>query len=170
MKSYDIDIFRLSNKLHQFEFPIDRSFFESREQELVENGDIKVQIELDKNDRFISMDFHLSGTVELVCDRSLDQFNYPIEEHQKVIFKYGDQETELSEDMVMITAQTQQINVAQYIFEFIGLALPMKKLHPRYQQDDEEGPMVYTSQDSADEPQATESDPRWNELKRLKKD
>ncbi len=169
MKSYDIDIFRLSNKLHQFKFRIDRTFFESREQELVENGDVKVQIEMDKNDRFISLDFHLSGTVELVCDRSLDQFNYPIEEQQKVIFKYGDQETELSEDMVMITAQTQQINVAQYIFEFIGLALPMKKLHPRYQ-DDNEGSVVYSSQDSTGEPQATEADPRWNELKRLKKD
>ncbi len=170
MKIYNIDIFRLSNKLHQYEFEIDQTFFQSLDQDLVENGAIKAQVDLNKNDRFIALDFKLEGTVELTCDRSLDPFDHPIEESHKVIFKYGDSEQELSDDMVMITPQTQQINVGQFLFEFIGLALPMKKLHPRFQtKDQEDDPLVYMTGEDVEESQDTETDPRWNELKRLKK-
>lgn len=170
MKHYVIDIFRLSNKLHQYEFEIDRSFFQSLDQDLVENGRLKAWVDLEKNDRFISIDIRLEGSVELTCDRSLDLFDQRINESHKVIFKYGDQEQELSEDMMMITSQTQQIDVGQYIFEFIGLAIPMKKLHPRYHDDSpEEGTVVYSSEPDSRRSSDAETDPRWNELKRLKK-
>lgn len=169
MRKFDIDIFRLSNDVHQFDFEIDQTFFDSMEQELVEKGHIKVQIDLEKNDRFISMDFNLQGTVELICDRSLDPFDFLIDRQQKLIFKYGDQERELSEDMMMITAQTQKINVGQLIFEFIGLALPMKKLHPRYEDQSDEGQMVYSSQENPEESDEAANDPRWDGLKQLKK-
>lgn len=169
MKIYNIDIFRLSNKLHQYEYDIDNTFFQALDQDLVESGRIKAWVNLDKNDRFIAVDFKLKGTVRLVCDRSLDAFDHPIEESHKVIFKYGDREQELSEDMVMITAQTQHINVGQFLFEFIGLSLPMKKLHPRYQDDDMEyNPVIYSSS-MEEEANDLDTDPRWNELKRLKK-
>ena len=173
MRNFDIDIFRLSNDLHQFDFEIDQAFFESMEQDLVEKGKITVKIDMEKNDRFISMDFDLQGTVELICDRSLDPFDYLIDRQQKLIFKYGDQERELSEDMMMITTQTQKINVGQLIFEFIGLALPMKKLHPRFESQVEDGnhqdQIIYTSQEEMENSDNAQIDPRWNELKQLKK-
>ena len=37
-----------------------------------------------------------------------------------------------SDDLLQITTDTQNINVAQHLFDYIGLAVPMKKLHPRY--------------------------------------
>ena len=174
MRNFDIDIFRLSNSVHQFNFEIDQAFFESIDQELVEKGKIDVRVDLEKNDRFIAMDFDLQGTVELVCDRSLDMFDYKIARQQKLIFKYGDQERELSEDMMMITLQTQKIDVGQLIFEFIGLALPMKKLHPRYEDLVEDGSyrdqIIYTSQEDLPDRDSGAIDPRWDELKQLKKD
>lgn len=169
MRNYDIDIFRLSNELHQYEFEIDQTFFQSLDQDLVENGSIKAWVDLDKNERFIALDFKLEGTLELTCDRSLDTFDHAIKENHKVIFKYGDIEQELAEDVMMITDQTQQINVGQFLFEFIGLALPMKRLHPRYlDEDNEENSLVYSSQDDPEEA-SDDMDPRWKELKRLKK-
>jgi uncharacterized metal-binding protein YceD (DUF177 family) len=115
------------------------------------------------------MSISIEGTVTLTCDRSLELFDYPIEEDRQIIFKYGDQEMELDHQMVMITNETQRIDVGQYIFEFIGLAVPMKKLHPRYEQEAEFGTLVYSSGDESPDKDQPESDPRWGALKKLKK-
>ncbi|HRX00449.1 MAG TPA: YceD family protein, partial [Cyclobacteriaceae bacterium] len=59
--------------------------------------------------------------------------------------------------------------LGQLVYEFIGLAIPMKKLHPRFQEEDEteEGKMVYSS--STDEEQKEEEvNPMWDKLKKLK--
>jgi uncharacterized metal-binding protein YceD (DUF177 family) len=100
----------------------------------------------------------------------LDEFQYPINETRKVIFKYGDEEMEINHDIVMITSDTQQIDVGQYIFEFVSLAVPMKKLHPRFVETDEDfGSMVYRSADPEQEENSNEPDPRWSKLNQLKK-
>ena len=169
MKKIAIDIFRMRNQLHQFEYEIDEGFFENFDQDLVGQGRISAKIDLLKNDSFIRMEVGLQGTVKLICDRSLDEFLHPIEESHKVIFKYGEEEREIEHDVVMITRNTQQIDVGQYIFEFISLAIPMKKLHPRFMEhEDEYDPWVYYSEAPEDEP-AADPDPRWEKLKKLKR-
>ena len=133
-------------------------------------GKLKANIDLDKNDSFIGMDVQIEGNVELTCDRSLEKFQHPINEHRKVIFKYGDQEQEIDHEVVMITGDTQQIDVGQYIFEFIGLAVPMKKLHPRFKDsDDEFGTMVYSS-DKPETPNEAETDPALEKITRFKEE
>jgi uncharacterized metal-binding protein YceD (DUF177 family) len=170
MKKMVIDIYRMHNKLHHFDFKIDDEFFKDLDQDLVESGKLLAKIELDKNDAFIQMNLNIEGSVLLTCDRSLDLFDYPIEENRQIIFKYGDQEMELDHQMVMITNETQRIDVGQYVFEFIGLAVPLKRLHPRYEQEQEEyGTVVYSSESEMHEHNQQESDPRWGALKKLKK-
>lgn len=122
----------------------------------------------------IQMNFKVKGIVELACDRSLDLFDQPISFESRMIFKFGDEEKELSEDVMVILKDTQTINIADLLFEFIGLEIPMKKLHPRFQEEEEEfegeGTMVYTSteDDSESQEQEEEVDPRWAALKDLK--
>ncbi len=169
MKQFRIDIFGLRNKKYRFEYDVNSNFFQSLKQDLVENGSLKVMVDLDKNDRFIALNIAISGNVKLTCDRSLDHFDHPIDLDQRIIFKYGDTEQELSEDMIMITSQTQYIDVGHHIFEFIGLALPMKKLHPRYTDeklDDQQ--FIYSSSTNSTEVE-TDPDPRWKKLEILKK-
>ena len=170
MKAYEIDIFRLSNQEHRFEFEIGSDYFQEMDQDLVEHGEVKALAVLDKNDRFIELNLHLEGFVELICDRSLDEFNFPIEGQHRMIFKYGDREEELSDEMVMITSNTQHINIGQLLFEFIAVSIPMKKLHPRFddQGDDHEEQLVYRS-DSDQSVDDNATDPRWGALKGLKK-
>lgn len=85
-----------------------------------------------------------------------------------IIFKYGDQDMEVSEDVMMIAHGTETLDIGQYIYEFIALAIPMKKLHPRYQDETEEGGIIYSS-DSDEEKKTDEVDPRWEMLKKLNK-
>ena len=169
MEKLVIDIYRLSNKLHQYEFKMDEAFFSMFDQDLVSNGDLNAKIDLDKNDSFIGMSVEINGEVELTCDRSLEKFQYPIHEERKVILKYGEEEKEIDHDVNMITRETQQINVGQYLFEFVGLAIPMKKLHPKFSDNEEEfNSLVYSSQSDATET-SDQPDPRWQKLNDLKK-
>lgn len=170
MEKLVIDIYRIRNRHHHFEFEVDEAFFGSLEQDLVRNGKLKAKVDLEKSDSFIGMVLEIEGTVELTCDRSLELFHYPIKENQKVIFKYGEEEKELDHDVVMITYDTKQIDVGQFIFEFVGLAVPMKKLHPRFKDHDHEfGSMVYSSKDESSGEPSSEPDPRWKKLKDLRK-
>ncbi len=175
LKQYDINIFKLNDGEHQYSFQTDAAFFANFENSLVEKGDVNAKITLDKSPSLISMKIYLRGSVELICDRSLDTFDYPVHTEASMRFKFGEEEQELSEDMVVITNNTQVINVAQYIYEYIGLAIPMKKLHPRYVDEEDENTeelrLIYTSETkkaTASEQEEQEVDPRWNMLKKLK--
>lgn len=121
----------------------------------------------------IQVDFSIQGSIELECDRSLEEFDFPINVERSMIYKYGDEEKELSEDVYVIEKNTQTLNVADIIFEFIGLEVPMKKLHPKFQDDeddDSEGSMIYFSEPEEDQNEQNEEniDPRWAALKNLK--
>ena len=141
-------------------------------------GKLTADVSLQKSESIIQMIFKVEGTIELTCDRSLDLFDQPISFENTMIYKFGEEEKELSEDVMIILNDTQTINIADLLFEFIGLQVPMKKLHPRFQEEDddddqEEGVMVYSStvDDSKTEEQQEEDvDPRcrWAALKKLK--
>jgi uncharacterized metal-binding protein YceD (DUF177 family) len=96
-----------------------------------------------------------------------------------MIYKFGSEVKEIDESVMMITRDTPSINVAQLIYEFILLALPLKKIHPDYKNelDDEdnelEGGFVYLdeafTEDLAEEKELTTPvDPRWEKLGKLK--
>lgn len=175
IKQYDINIFKLNDGEHHYTFQTDDAFFAKFENSLITQGAVNASIRLEKSPSLISMNIYLQGSVALTCDRSLDTFDYPINTEAAMRFKFGEEEQELSEDMVVITNNTQVINVAQYIYEYVGLAVPMKKLHPRYidedDEDTEELKLIYTSETentAASAKSDEEIDPRWNMLKKLK--
>jgi uncharacterized protein len=184
LAKYNIDIFRLSNKQHEYEYEVGDAFFENIGQSYIEKGKLDVKVKLDKSETMITALFHIKGEVELTCDRSLEKFNYPIDAQNRIIFKFGEENRELSDEIFEISRNAQQLEMAQHIFDFIGLAIPMKKLHPRFveeedelEDDDEvEGVLIYTSSDdnSSDESDPEKKseddvDPRWQILKNLKK-
>lgn len=175
LKEFDIEIVKLSPKRHEYEFESGDSFFKNFEQNLIEDGKFNVKLLLDKSETMIQLRFHIVGTIQLICDRSLEVFDYPINLEQKLILKFGEESEELSDEIEIIPRNTQRINIAQYIFEFIGLSIPMKKLHPKFAhekyEENEEGILVYRSETAPEEDvQPTEEediDPRWKILKNL---
>ena len=58
--------------------------------------------------------------------------------------KFGDEEGELSDEMEIISSNTQRINVARYIYELVNVSIPMKKLHPRYANESAEDQIIST--------------------------
>jgi uncharacterized protein len=183
LRAYNIDIIKLKDGKHTFKFEVKDEFFRFFEAEDWINGSkVIVNVILNKSVSVIEADFLFGGTVRLTCDRSLEEFDYPLDFNEKIIYKYGPLEQEITEDIFMVTKDTSSINVAQLIYEFILLAIPAKKIHPDYldEMDDEEfedeGALVYLSEENEqDELDANEEnpeapvDPRWEILNKLKK-
>ncbi len=186
LRSFDIDVIKFKEGVHEIDFSIEDNFFQQFEDnDIVEKGGLTVRVIMNKGANLIEMSFHIVGTVRLTCDRSLEEFDYPIDTTQEIIYKYGSEEKEIDEDVYMITRDTPSVNVAQLIYEFIILSLPAKKIHPDYRNelDDEdleaEGGYVYlddsfeSDEERAEENESGENeneiaDPRWEMLKKLK--
>ncbi|MBT1702336.1 YceD family protein [Chryseosolibacter indicus] len=173
VKAYSVNIIGLSNKEHHFNYEIKNDFFEQYGKGLVEGGNFTADVMLNKHETFIEADFKIKGEANLICDRSLDPFTYPVGVRKKIVFKYGDSDEEISDEIIMIARDKDSLDLGQYMYEFIGLEIPMKKLHPRYANEGEdensEGKLIYSSGESSYNPESDEDiDPRWEKLKKLK--
>lgn len=185
LRNFNIDIYRLSNGTHEYSFDIDNSFFEFFESGLIQKGKAVAKVILRKTDSLIEAAFAIEGDVELECDRSLNLFDYPFSVTERILYKYGEEEMELNDEIYIITKLTQKINIAQHIYDFINMAIPMKKISPEYRDEDDENDeslvkLVYISggdedidedeevNDDEDEISEDELDPRWDVLKNLK--
>jgi uncharacterized metal-binding protein YceD (DUF177 family) len=167
LKEFDVDIARLELGNHDYSYKIDDEFFELFDYSLVDQGDLRVEVELEKKTSFITLNYHIIGTVKLICDRSLEPFDFELKTEDKVILKYGEEEQELTDELEIIPFNIQQVNIARHIYEFITVAIPMKKLHPRYLSEENDDQIIYTSASEEDR-EDSELDPRWSELKKLK--
>ena len=173
---YNIDIYGLEDKSYEFDYELGSEFFEEMSQELIQNGDFRVHLILEKSSTMIQLRFSIQGSAELTCDRSLEVFDEPVDTEGKVILKFGDHEEEITEEISIINRNRTRINVASYIFELIALALPMKKIHPDLREhplgeNDDSEKLVYSSENRESQDSEEENnrvDPRWEALNKLK--
>lgn len=174
LRYFDIDIFNLANKDYQYEFEFNEQLFAAFSDSPFQNGSGTAKVALRKSETMIVLTFDIVGSVELICDRSLEEFDYPLDFEEKMILKFGDEDIEVSESMAIIHRDTQKVNVGQFIYEFIMLDIPMKKLHPKFEEEEdeeeEEESLIYSSEeaDDEDDDEDDENDPRWDILKKLK--
>jgi uncharacterized protein len=167
-EKFEIVVAKLAPGRQERSFHIDDAFFELFDYGLLNECSIDVVVGIEKGSSFINFDFEFEGTIALTCDRSLEKFDHKLQSSNRLVLKFGEEARELSDEIEIIPFNTQKINIAQYIYEFIIVAIPMKKLHPKYQDESNEDLITYTSvsDETTIEP---EPDPRWEKLKKLKK-
>lgn len=122
---------------------------------------------------FIRVNFTIDAGIELICDRSLEPFEYPIEADYEVLFKVDVQEESENENGAIrrFNFSSNTLNIENEVRDTILLNIPIKKLHPKFL--DEEGkPRDFEFQsfgktnDNDDDSEL--ADPRWEKLKKLK--
>lgn len=178
MKSLDpfkIATVALTNKKHHFTIESSPEFFQRYEQDLIEKGQFKVEIALEKSETMIQIELEIEGFLNLICDRTFEEFEEPLMISEKLIYKYGDHHEDLGDNLYLLDRKDPTINLYQDIFDFIALKVPMKKLHPRFRKELEEGNdegdgvLLYSTLDEIEENEMDEEEenPQWKELKKL---
>ncbi|MEX0609170.1 MAG: DUF177 domain-containing protein [Balneolaceae bacterium] len=121
---------------------------------------------------FIRAQFNIEATVELVCDRSLSNFDYNVNQDYEVLFKAEpiEESADANGAIRNYDHSSKQIDLEQDVRDTILLNLPAKKLHPRFL-DKEGNPKEILNEKFGDVSDNDEEriDPRWEALKDLKK-
>ena len=170
MKFTEIKISGLKNGNHDFHFELNSSFLTEFSTLFFDQPKLVIDVVLNMSETMIKADLKLKGTVELICDRSDETFDYQIDNEVVHFFKLGEEEKELSDELEVISKERVAIDLDQLIYDTVALSIPAKKLHPRFGNEDfdsnEEGFLVYTSEKEEKIENET-SDPRWSKLKEL---
>ena len=121
-----------------FDWVIDGGFFARYETSEISDANIDVQVTLMKHTRFLELDFVLNGWAEVICDRCLDPLKLEIASEAKMIVKFDEDASEddtEDDDVIFLPFGEDRIDVAQYLYEYAHLNLPLRRVHP----DDENG-------------------------------
>ncbi|QIY84115.1 DUF177 domain-containing protein [Chryseobacterium sp. NEB161] len=170
-RNYDIAFSGLKTGKHDFKFEINQEFFDlfETEQEFF-NPEINVDVLLDKHTTFLEFYINVSGTVQLICDISNDEFSENISNDLKVLVKFGEEYDDSNEDIITIPHKDSEFNIANLIYEAVVLSIPMKKLAPSVRDNDEYQKLLdqYSPQITEEDEEEQSIDPRWAALKKLK--
>lgn len=177
-KDYSIAFKGLKEGDHFFEYNLGDAFFGLFEQPQVETGDLKVKVRLIKTTRMLELEFTIDGIARAVCDRCLGPVDVPLYYEGTIYVNFGESFDEPTEEIVVLPYESHTINVAQYIYEFIVVSMPIRHVHP----DKEDGSpgcdpemldqlknyIIDENEETGSENTDEESiDPRWEELKKL---
>ena len=128
LKQFSIPIKGLKTGFSEYDFKIEKAFFEQFEDTLIQSGNVDAHFSIEKRPDFFELVFEISGTVKADCDRCLKEIDLPISSEERLLLKYSEQEAEEELDVIYITSDQTYFNIAKYIYEFISLAVPMVKV------------------------------------------
>jgi len=168
---YNIEFKGLNEGLHDFEFEVDRKFFEHFEESLVENGKVTVKVVLEKRSSFIKLHFKIKGWLELTCDRCLELYEQHIKYETEMFVKFGENEFDDGESVIWVNLEEHHVNLAQIIYEYVTLSIPLRHVHPKNSDGkrncNKEMLEKLKNYMHPENDNDTVSDPRWDALRRL---
>ena len=126
--NYNVELKGLKADTLSMDFDLDNNFFGNIDGEEFQKGTVKAQVTVKKNHDLFDFTFVLNGTVVVPCDRCLDDLEIDVETENCLRVKLGDTYADEG-DIVVVPEQEGCINIAWYLYEFIALALPMKRVH-----------------------------------------
>jgi uncharacterized protein len=154
---------------HDFVFDIDDKFFDDFEQSEVTRGNMHVEVILDKKINMLELNFMLQGYVVVTCDRCLDDLELPVNYKTALYVNFGDVTEEQTDEIIVLSRNEFELDIAQYLYEYVHLALPYKRIHP----DNVKGQstcnkeMLKKIEEHLIRDNDDDSDPRWDDLKSL---
>jgi uncharacterized metal-binding protein YceD (DUF177 family) len=133
-RDYDIAFVGLKPGIHEYHYEINDKFFEPYQQQDFKNCKVNIKLSLDKKNGFILLKFEIGGKLEVTCDRcgstSLplnlwDEFN--------IIVKLVEEPETMNEqeedpDVYYISRGESHLHMADWIYEFVNLSIPMQKM------------------------------------------
>ncbi|NLA50485.1 MAG: DUF177 domain-containing protein [Bacteroidales bacterium] len=165
---YCIPISGMNEDSRCFDFEIGNDFFAQFEGAEISEGKLKVLVKANKGPAHIDLTILIDGAVNISCDRCLGIFPFPLNCTNSLLVKFGKQHDESDPDIIIVSEEENELNLVQYFYEYIILALPIQRIHPT----DENGnntcdPEMISRLNRHLKNNNTGTDPRWDELRKI---
>ena len=149
---------------YNYHFMLDEEFFEEWKNEEIEGGKVEIEAKMERMERMLMFTFSLSGEVATPCDRCLGRVTIPIEGEEHLCVRFSDTEICDDEDVVVLPENAFEIDLKQWLYEYVAVRIPMQHVHPDGECDPEMTKFIKEEGEEMEE----EMDPRWEALKKLK--
>ncbi|MAD97403.1 MAG: hypothetical protein CMB99_08780 [Flavobacteriaceae bacterium] len=171
LREYTIQFEGLKLGKHQFEYSIDDKFFETFNFDEFISAAVEVVLDFEKKGNLFNLLFTMKGNVEVPCDVSNEYYQQEISTELPLIVKFGIEYNDDNEEILILPHEAYELNVAQYIYEAIILAVPSKRIHPKVLDGSLESETLKKleelSIEQKEEKSTEDTDPRWDKLKDL---
>lgn len=161
---------------HQFDYQIDKTFFDRFNFEDFEDYNVNVSLVLEKKQTMLELVFKHNGTVFLPCDMTNEMFHQEIKGNLKLVVQFGESFNNDNEELLILPHGEHQIDISQFIYEMIVLSIPNKRVHPGVKDGTLKSEalkkleaLAVNSKDKEvkNKEEKEDIDPRWDKLKQL---
>lgn len=157
---------------HQFEFKINKKFFDEFGFDEFESCDITAEVVLEKKSTMLEITFKHKGTVNVPCDLTGEPFDLPIKGKIKLVVQFGEEFNNDNDELLILPHGEHQIDLSQYIYEMIVLSIPQKRIHPGVKDGTLQTEALQKLKELEvkkikEEKKEEDTDPRWDQLKKL---
>jgi uncharacterized protein len=129
LKQYNIGFVGLPNGKHTYSFELADEFFACFEGSEIVHGQVQVEMSLEKGNSMLVFDFSFNGSVQVSCDRCLENYLQPLQGSRRLYVKFGEAYSEQTDEITIIPATESHFDVSQYLYEYLHLLLPVRKVH-----------------------------------------
>ncbi|MDO3627035.1 DUF177 domain-containing protein [Mucilaginibacter sp. BT774] len=169
LRTYSIPFTGLKLGKHFFDYVIKDEFFAEMDYSIVKKADLQCKVELDKQETMLILSFHIYGTLTMTCDKCLADYPHPVDVHEQQIAKFAEEEIDEDEEIITLTKNDHEIDIAGLIYEYINVAAPFIAVC------NDEGNMSYCDKEmierlnqlSTKGGDDDKTDPRWDVLKNI---
>lgn len=132
-RAYEIAFVGLKPGVHEYDYEIDDKFFAPYDEQDFSNCRAQIKLLLDKNNGFLMMKFDVDGTADVLCDRCGNALSVRLWDEFNIVVKMVDEPEEMNTqeedpDVYYISKTESHLYVADWIYEFINLSIPLQKI------------------------------------------
>lgn len=168
LDQYTIRFINLKHGRHEYNFQVENDFFEHFENSLIDQAHANIHCVLNKEkDTFFTLDLTIEGYLQLSCDRCLDEFKLPLEEEHHLVVKIEDVQKEPEANIIILSPEAIEINIAKPIYDFLNLAKPMKPVCEDIEKNCNQEMIRLINNMGKEQKDDDDIDPRWEQLRNL---
>lgn len=166
----------LKKDVHQFNYLLDDKFFANYEHSIIQNGNINVQLTLDKRIEPYIINLEIDGNINTDCDKCNAVFPLRIQSDNTIYVKFTENKQDEEEqdiEIIFLGRDEPEIDLSKIVYDIIHLNLPIYKVC------NEPGNTTYCDKEvlnalneylkhNEQENEEKIADPRWDKLKNIK--
>ena len=156
---------------HTFKYQIDKTFFEAFKYDDFLNADVQVVVDFDKTERLFELSFKAKGCISVACDLTNEIYDESVDSNLDLVVKFGDTFNDENEAILIMPHNTFELDISQYIYEMLVLAVPVKRIHPGIADGTLKSDILKKLEELAPKQELgnkEEIDPRWAKLESLR--
>jgi len=170
LNEYKLDLKGMQTEVGTYTLLANDDFFTAVQGPEIQHGQVNVDLTVRATSGAFELDFHLEGSVQVICDRCLEEMTQPIEADCHLKVKLGEEYLDEGEELITIPENDGVIDLSWHVYEFIALQIPIRHVHLDGQCSEKMQQALsnhWAGEENQSEEDTTATDPRWDELKKL---